>query len=156
MDRVQPVRKWKWKTVLDRFRSKIRVEGSCWIWIAGKDKWGYGKFTIGKVTVRAHCYAYEKLIGPIPEGLTLDHTCKNESCVNPAHLDPVTLRINLLRGNTFQARNATKTHCLRGHAFTEENIYWKREPNGSRSRGCRECYRIRKRNRRKHLTLVKP
>jgi HNH endonuclease len=152
---VKPVRKWKWATPWHRFRSKIKIIEGCWIWTGAKEKSGYGKFTIGKVTVIAHCYSYEELIGPIPEGKTLDHLCRNESCVNPDHLEPVTQRINLLRGDTFQARNAAKTHCCHGHPFDEANTYWKKERNGGLGRGCKACNCIRKRNRRTN-THVKP
>jgi len=103
----------------ERFWSKVVFpeDSDCWLWAASINNNGYGEFWAGDKYVKAHRWAYEYLIGPIPAGLTIDHLCRNRACVNPAHLEPVTLRINLLRGNTFQARNAAKTHCESGHSF---------------------------------------
>ncbi len=87
----------------------------------------------------AHRFAYELTVGPIPKGLTIDHVrergCILELCCNPAHLEPVTLQENLLRGGTFQAANAAKTHCPRGHPYAGGNLYVR--PDGSRR--CRTC-----------------
>lgn len=88
----------------------------------------------------AHRWAYEQFIGPIPEGLDLDHfACDNPSCVNPAHVRPTTRRENLLRGNTIPAQERAKTHCLNGHPFAGDNVYVSRRG----CRHCKECARIR-------------
>src|SRR6266576_3456485 len=99
-----------------RFWAKVDRRGSeeCWPWQANRGR-GYGNVWIAGRMYRAHRVAYELLIGPIPEGLTLDHLCRNRGCVNPAHLEPVTSRENTLRGEGISANNARKTHCKHGH-----------------------------------------
>lgn len=137
----------------DRFMSKVDMNGPipphkpelgpCWIFNGPKTKDGYGKFTIGRLTITAHRYSYAHTNVEIPEGLKLDHLCKNRPCVNPAHHEPVTQRVNVLRSNSLQANNAAKTHCVNGHEFTPENT---RISGGWRV--CRECTLIRKANKR--------
>ncbi|MFJ4990022.1 HNH endonuclease [Streptomyces sp. NPDC088732] len=128
------------RTVDARFWAKVlggNVE-TCWLWTAHVLDTGYGQFRDehGRL-VRAHRWSYEQLRAEIPDGLVLDHTCRNRRCVNPWHLDPVTSRTNTLRGEGTAARNATKKRCLHGHAFTPENTYVR--PNGWRE--CRACRR---------------
>jgi len=125
----------------DRFYEKVMFEpnSGCWLWTAGCGTAGYGTFWVGQPlnrTVSAYRWAYEHLVGPIPEGLTLDHLCRIRHCVNPWHLEPVTHRENVLRGVAPSARNAVKTDCPRGHPYDEENTYWR--PNGM-GRDCRIC-----------------
>lgn len=91
----------------------------------------------------AHRVAYEQARGPIPEGLELDHLCRNRACVNPDHLEPVTHRENLLRADTFAARHAAQTHCVNGHEFTPDNTYIRTRPEGGRE--CRACRKARNR-----------
>lgn len=93
----------------------------CWVWLWCKDRAGYGRTILHKKQMLAHRAAYEILVGPIPAGLVIDHLCRNSSCVNPNHLEPVTDRVNILRGKGPSAKNALKTHCLHGHEFTPEN-----------------------------------
>ena len=94
----------------------------CWVWQA--ETWdGYGYFHLHHHQVKAHRWVYEHMMGPIPAGLELDHLCRNRSCVNPAHLEPVTHRVNVLRGLCPPAVNARKTHCVKGHEYTPENTY---------------------------------
>ena len=84
-----------------RFWAKVFAEdgAACWRWLAAVNTSGYGHFrTSAHRTRLAHRMAYEMCVGPIPEGLTLDHLCRNRLCVNPAHLEPVTVRENLRRG----------------------------------------------------------
>lgn len=127
-------------SVEERFWAKVEKAGpeDCWEWRAGKNTKGYGRFYLGgKRHIFAHRYSYELLVGPIPEGLVTDHLCRNPGCVNPAHLEPVTNRENILRGENQVAANSRKTHCIRGHEFTPENTYRpSTRPNG---RQCREC-----------------
>jgi HNH endonuclease len=117
--------------------------GPCWVWTGRHGPFGHGRFLVGgkgSKQATSHRYAYEMIVGPIPDGLVLDHLCRNPSCVRPDHLEPVTQRENLLRGLTFQAANAAKTHCKRGHPFDEANTIWRKIPgSGGVGRSCREC-----------------
>lgn len=111
-----------------------REETGCWVWKGAKGYKGYGALTyVGKITP-AHRYSYEYYKGPIPQGLVIDHLCRNTLCVNPDHLEPVTTKTNLLRGISFSAKNAVKTHCNHGHPFEGDNL---RISNGERV--CRTC-----------------
>ena len=96
---------------------------------------GYGHFSIKHKFRLAHRVAYELSVGPIPEGLTIDHLCRNHLCVNPAHLEPTTQRVNILRGTGPSALNAVKTACLRGHSFDAQNTI----TNKRGTRSCRQC-----------------
>ena len=120
-----------------RFWSKVAITPGCWEWLAYKVPSGYGRFRVGKEMTPAHRVAYEMLVGQIPAGLCIDHLCRNPSCVNPSHMEPVTRVENTMRGSGWGPSNAKKTECLRGHAFTEENTYIDR--HGKRS--CKECRR---------------
>lgn len=142
--------------VVSRFWSKVKRGNpdDCWLWTA-KIEWnGYGRFWFDGHSIFAHRFAYELIHGPIPKGLTIDHRCRNKACVNPAHLEVVTLKTNVLRGPTITARFAAKTHCPKGHPYDMFNTYT--YPDGRRS--CRECarqrirqWRERRRNERKQI-----
>lgn len=111
-------------TAAERFAAKwVEAPGGCHLWVGATDGDGrYGSFGLGRKAVRAHRWAYEQVHGPVPGGLDLDHLCRKTLCVNPEHLELVTHRENILRGQSFAAINAAKTHCKRGHPFTTENI----------------------------------
>lgn len=125
-------------TPLQRLLAKVAPGGDgCWVWTAGFHRDGYGQFKSGGRTVPAHRAAYELLVGEVPDGLVLDHLCRNRACVNPRHLEPVTNRENVLRGETFVAENLAKTHCPNGHPYSGENLAF--TPDGRRR--CRACAR---------------
>ena len=129
-----------------RFWRKVRVlPNGCWEWIAFRNRQGYGRFLgSSQKAVSAHRWAYEHLIGPIPNGLTIDHLCRNRSCVNPAHMEAVTIRENTLRSPIAPAAvNARKRYCVRGHPFNAANTG--RTPDGRRY--CRLCNRLRQTQR---------
>ena len=107
-------------TTEERFWARVDKSGTCWKW-QGSSSQGYGSFSADGRTVRAHRYAYELTVGPIPHGLVLDHLCRVRSCVNPAHLEPVTNVENVLRGAGWAGTNSRKTHCVHGHEYTPEN-----------------------------------
>jgi len=122
---------------LRKFLMKIDFRsGDCWIWTAGGSK-GYGEFllTPGQ-QILVHVLMYRLMVGEVPAGLQLDHKCRNRRCVNPEHLEPVTSRVNTLRGISPTAINARKTHCIRGHEFNAHNTVI--GDNGRRRR-CRTC-----------------
>lgn len=113
----------------------IRAEG-CWQWTAGaygkKDRTaGYGRLKVNGIYVPVHRWAYEHYVGPIPEGMVIDHLCRNTRCVNPKHMEPVTSKENTRRGTAPSAQNMAKTHCKHGHEFEPENTryYSKKYPN---------------------------
>lgn len=120
---------------------KFRIGPGCWEWEAGRTTGGYGKFHLSGRTELAHRAVYQLVRGPIPDGLHLDHLCRNRACVRPDHLEPVTVRENLMRGDTPAARNANRTECVNGHLFDAENTYLTRDGR----RKCRACTTIRQR-----------
>ena len=131
------------RPALDRFLERVEQVGDCWVWTGGLNGVGYGQFYVGGPgtgKAYAHRWSYEFHIGPIPDGLHLDHLCRNRACVNPWHLEPVSVRENLLRGEGPSALHAVKTHCPAGHPYSGENL---RVTNGARH--CRECARRRAR-----------
>ena len=106
--------------------------GPCWIWTGKLNRDGYGPTS----TRRA---MYRRAKGSIPDGYELDHLCRVRACMNPDHLEPVTRRENVLRGTSFAAVNAAKTHCKNGHELSGENVHIR--PSGWRA--CRTCKRER-------------
>lgn len=108
------------------------------LWTGCRTHEGYGRLTIQARPYSAHRVAYVIERGALPGDRTLDHLCRNPSCVNPAHLEPVTMVENVMRGECLPAQNSRKTHCIRGHAFTPENT---RIDRGTRS--CRQCDALR-------------
>ena len=130
----------KYPSALVRFLNNVGPTGSgCWNWTAGTTPLRYGKFRVGGRITYAHRYSYEMAYGPIPEGLQLDHLCRNPSCVRPSHLEAVTCRENLMRGDTPAAKHAAKTHCPQGHEYNDTNTYM--TPAGTRQ--CKPCTLIR-------------
>lgn len=121
--------------MIDSFTAKFHVQpDGCWAWAAQIDRYGYGRFKAGGIYYYAHRYAYEHLRGAIPKGLQIDHLCRNRGCVNPEHLEAVTQRENILRGDSLTTRRSAQQACKRGHLFDEANTYLWRT-----SRICRTC-----------------
>lgn len=136
------VKKFEW-SFDRRFMSRVeKTESGCWLWIGAKMKNGYGQLAVGGVNFSAHRYSYQELVGKIPDGLDLDHLCRNRACTNPSHLEPVTRSENLLRGNVGTYKRPD--FCPSGHPYAGENLYM--HPAGKRI--CRACARIRAQEKR--------
>lgn len=136
-----------------QFMARVREQDDgCWKWVGTlkRSPFGsYGAFTLRGEGMGAHRASWMLFRGPIPDGLTIDHLCENTRCVNPAHLEPVTLRENILRASRGTAAiNAHKTECIRGHAFDEANTII----HCGGKRACRTCVNdAQVRNRLKRL-----
>lgn len=132
----------------DRFWEKVDRSGDCWLWTGSLTRDGYGNLTLRGKVRRAHRVSYEDAKGAIPEGLELDHVCRERRCVRPDHLEPVTHAENMRRSE-MASRFGAKTHCPSGHAYDEANTF--RCKRGFRQ--CRACRRISVANyRRKKAT----
>lgn len=122
---------------IDRLMDKVSPEPNtgCWLWTGALSGNGYGRFWERGRLVIPHRFLYIALIGEVPVGLELDHLCRNPLCVNPVHLEPVTHKVNMSRG-----QNAAKTHCPQGHLYMGDNLIFR-----SGGRGCRACRDFRNR-----------
>ncbi len=126
----------------------LNPDTGCMEWTGHLTNSGYGTIKEGgrgTRTLKAHRLAYEQAYGPIPDGLVLDHLCRNRKCCNPDHLEAVTMQVNTLRGASPIAELARKTHCPHGHPYDAENTIWR--ANGARA--CKGCREDRNRLRRK-------
>lgn len=166
------------KSSAERFWSKVDKSAECWTWTAYRNANGYGKFwdatssaSASDGKVYAHRWSYVHHFGDIPAGLEVDHRCGNRACVNPLHLEAVSHRVNMLRGDTIAALHANKTTCPLGHDLIEYQPHRRRcvecheagTPNGDKTeckrghaftdentywfpdgsgRGCRTCRRM--------------
>jgi HNH endonuclease len=146
------MRRWRTGTTHRRtteeiFWSKVEKTKGCWFWRGYVQPDGYPRFKYKGRPCNAHRLSYMWLVGPIPEGLQLDHLCRVKHCVNPAHLEPVTPGENTHRipGHPI-VLNAAKTHCPQGHPYTPDNLLGWAARHGRRA--CRECHRLRQRQRR--------
>lgn len=132
---------------LDYLADRFEIDDNgCWLWtgyVGSGSRDGYGRVPVTRVrqsgeSVVAHRFAWRHLVGPIPDGFQLDHLCRIRRCINPDHLEPVTNRHNALRGISFAAENARKTHCPQGHPYNHANTYVLVE-HGKTRRCCRAC-----------------
>ena len=124
-----------------RFMSKVSIDpvSGCWNWTASKTHGGYGRWVIRKgKSMAAHRFAYIVNNGEVDVDLDMDHLCRNRACCNPKHLEPVTNTENQKRG----LKGTLKTHCARGHAYVEGNIYRHKSNGRIRSR-CLTCTRAK-------------
>lgn len=131
---------------LAHFWSRVEKTETCWLWTSPPDWTGYCRAFFGGRRMLVHRWAYEHFVGPIPDGMTIDHVkargCSRRNCVNPGHLEPVTLRENNLRSDNVGGVNARKTECIRGHAFDSLNTYVNPRTG---ARKCRACAALRAR-----------
>lgn len=122
------------RPLAERLWPRVEKTETCWIWRGHVSTSGYGGISVDgtwHTIKRVHRVVYELLVGPIPDGLQIDHLCRVRACVNPLHLEPVTPKVNVHRGLTITAANKNKTHCKNGHPFTHVN--------GQGRRVCRMC-----------------
>lgn len=131
-----------WEHVEKRIRPDART--GCWNWTGATSTDGYGNVKWFGTSYSTHRLAYQANVGDVPEGLELDHLCRNRRCCNPQHLEAVTHAVNIARGVGRFADRQKQTHCTHGHEFTPENTYIKR----TGTRECRTCKRLSARARR--------
>lgn len=122
----------------------VTNSAGCWVWQGQQNSYGYGLLKVSGRRRMAHRVAYELRVGPIPDGLYIDHLCRNRTCINPEHLEPVTNGENVKRGEGTHARNSRKTHCKQGHPFAGANLLI-----SGGVRVCRTCKRRRQAERKR-------
>jgi hypothetical protein len=129
---------------IEDIASRVDIDGNdCWRW-TGSPSRGYGRIKVNQRAIQAHRWVYEQLVGPIPQGLELDHLCRVRHCVNPDHLEPVTRKVNLARGQSRFSRRG-QTHCKWGHSLEDAYI------GGRGQRNCKPCALKRCRERYERL-----
>lgn len=125
-------------------RIEVNKESGCWEWTGFVSSSGYGGFKVSGQSQWAHRVAYSAFVESLPLGkgrgaYCVDHLCRNRKCCNPAHLQKVVWRENILRGNGPSARQSRQTHCMNGHLLSGGNVY--RKPSAPNTRNCLICMR---------------
>jgi len=123
----------------DRLWGRIEKTEGCWLWKGSTMTSGYGQIRWGGKVRPVHRVVWELLRGSVPAEKQLDHLCRNHICANPAHLECVSQKENVLRGVGPSAMNARKTHCPKGHPYAPENIQNRKDGQ----RRCKQCHRER-------------
>lgn len=137
------------EATLDRVMDRISFcDGGCWEWTGEVSPKGYGKLKFKGGTFYAHRFIYALVCEPIPDGMQIDHLCRNRCCVNPDHLDVVTNQVNATRGTGWAGQNARKTHCPQGHPYEGDNLRLT-----SKGRECWICVRKQKSAQKKRAAL---
>lgn len=123
---------------------RIDVTDTCWLWTGAVKDNGYGVTSYKGRQWYVHRLVWTIARGDIPKGLQMDHLCRVRNCCNPAHLEPVTQRENLIRGETWARDNAAKTHCPKGHLLEGDNLIVELGKTGREQRKCRTCHNERR------------
>lgn len=135
----------------ERFWAKVDVSGDCLVWAGAKSAQGYGTFNYMGENTPVQRAAYRLTYGEIPRGLQVDHLCRNRLCANPQHLEAVTQKENLLRGETISAMNLAKIECVNGHLLSDDNVYYRRRGKSI----CRTCIACATRRAREQYERIK-
>lgn len=137
------------RNTIDDLWSRVEKTDTCWLWTGYLQSGGYGQIWLDGSQPLVHRLAYETLVGPIPEGLTIDHLCRVRRCVNPSHLEPVTIQENLRRAWELRPCGSPRvsTHCVNGHLWTPETTYERRGFVECRTCNNESCRRYRERRR---------
>lgn len=122
----------------ENFWSRVLKTNTCWMWFGCRSADGYGRFQFKRTTINAHRMAYALKKGILDKSKQIHHLCNNPSCVNPDHLEQITVRENVLLSDNPASINARKTHCNKGHPLSGDNLYC--PPSGKRY--CRTCGNI--------------
>lgn len=132
----------RWNTWEDVLRRIHVTDYGCWLWMGERNSHGYGRVSWRAQRMLVHRLVYEQVVGPVPDGLVIDHLCRVTDCCNPAHLEPVTQQENMRRGDhSTNHRNRLKRECMHGHPLSGDNLY----VTSTGNRQCKECKRQRKR-----------
>lgn len=131
----------------ERLLARVQQAEGCWQWLGPVDDEGYARIRVPGFPTKlaVHRVSYEVFVGRIPDGLTIDHLCRNPSCANPKHLEPVPMLVNIRRGHGIGMKNAAKTACRQGHPYVAGSFIEEQVGGGKVGRRCVICRRERER-----------